>query len=82
METWRDITVAWRDVTLQILTRRYKPWAWRYLAVTVTKALILIMIMIMSEKFLALKLKVPKIPFKTAFLKPNRTVNTHPKIDF
>jgi hypothetical protein len=48
METWRDVTLAWRDVTnfdtplqatsvtLQILTRRYRPWAWRYLGVSVT----------------------------------------------
>jgi hypothetical protein len=34
------------------------------------------------ENFLALKLKVPKIPFGTATLKAYnvRTVNTHPKL--
>ena len=34
------------------------------------------------EKYLALKLKVLKIPFGTATLKPYRTVNTHPKLTF
>jgi hypothetical protein len=37
---------------------------------------------ILPEAISALKLKVPKIPFGTATIKPNRAVNTHPKLTF